>query len=127
MKYRSKFEKTFAVKYPHLPYESEQLPYWSAHTYTPDFVTPSGKYWLELKGRFRTAAEAAKYIDIRKHLHFHDKDKPPELIFVFMDPKKKMPGARKRKDGSYFTMDDWAKKNKFKYCTMETIKQEWLR
>ena len=122
-KYRSKFEKAFGEQFSGLAYESTSIVYWSRHTYTPDFVTPSGRHWFELKGFFRNSGEARKYVDVSKQLHLPG---TPVLIFVFMDPDKKMPGARRRKDGTIYTMKDWADKNGFKWCTIDTIKKDWL-
>lgn len=128
-KYRSKFERVFGDQFRTLDYEPTNIVYWSQHTYTPDFVTPSGKHWFELKGFFRNSGEAKKYVDVSKQLHFDkpdDMNHTPVLIFVFMDPDKKMPGARRRKDGTVYTMKDWADKNGFRWCTIDTVKKEWL-
>lgn len=127
-KYRSKFEQSFAKKFTDLAYEPTSIPYWSAHTYTPDFVSPSGRYWFELKGFFRRG-EPKKYVDVSRQLHFDrpdDINHVPKLVFVFMNPDKKMPGARRRKDGTYYTMKDWADKHKFLWCTADTVKRNWL-
>jgi len=94
-----------------VPYEPEVLPY-TKHInkqckYTPDGM--KGDFLFEVKGRFRTRDEAEKYIHIKKEYPFR------ELIFIFASPGVKFPGSKKRKDGSFFTMEDWCKKNGFRY------------
>ncbi len=116
--YRSKFEKEFHGIFSYLKYEPVQLDYTIPHKYTPDFTSKSGKHWYELKGRFRTGAEAAKYIHIRKYL-----PKGVTLTFVFMNPKTPMPGAKRRGDGTRMTMVEWADKNNFIWTTIETMKK----
>jgi hypothetical protein len=76
--------------------------------YGPDFQLKPN-YLLEAKGRFRTMAEAYKYIWVR--------DSNPEITleFVFENPDCPMPGARRRKDGTKFTHKEWAEKNGFKW------------
>lgn len=69
--------------------------------YEPDFKL--GTILIESKGRFRTAAEAKKYIHIKNSLPEH-----MELVFVFQDPKTPMPGAQKRKDGTKRSVSEWA-------------------
>jgi len=82
--------------------------------YEPDFVI--GTYLIEAKGRFRDSEEARKYIDIRRSLWAGE-----ELVFVFYHPDTPMPRARRRKDGTKFTMAEWADKNGFRYYTSETV------
>jgi len=117
-KYRSKFEKDFHKQYPYLLYEPLQVEYQSTHTYTPDFTSKSKRTWYELKGRFRTSSEAAKYKHIREYL-----PKGVTLTFVFMKPKTPMPGAKKRRDGTKMSMAEWADKNNFTWTTMDKIKR----
>ena len=64
------------------------------------------------------SSEAAKYIWVRKTL---PKDK--ELVFLFYSVKTRMPGAKKRRDGTYYTQVEWAEKNNFKWYTEETIEE----
>ena len=85
------------------------------HTYTPDNLKelPDGRIILvEKKGRFQDREAATKYIWIRKHLKDNE-----ELVFVFYDPKKPFPHARKRKDGTRQTHSEWAEKNEFRWFT----------
>lgn len=97
-------------------YHTEPVPYTVEHKYHPDFVI--GKYIIEAKGRFLESSEAAKYIWVRKTL---PEDK--ELVFLFYSIKTRMPGAKKRRDGTYYTQVEWAEKNNFKWYTEETIKE----
>ena len=93
-------------------YEPKSFPYTQEikrqRRYTPDGVT--GSIWIEAKGRFRTKDEADKYISVR------DEYPDIELVFIFAKRGVKMPGARKRKDGSIYTMEEWCEKNNFYYC-----------
>lgn len=96
----------------------ERIPYVSRHTYQPDFKL--GGTLVEAKGRFRTSAEARKYIDIRDAL-------PPDrkLVFIFSDSNKPMPNAKKRKCGTKFTHGEWADKNSFVYyCEKRGLPKE---
>ena len=106
-----------------VPYEPETFVYTvpvKARKYTPDGVDKSKMILYEVKGRFRTSEEAAKYIHIRDSNIFY------ELVFIFGAKNVKMPGAKQRKDGSYRTMEDWAKENNFRYTYEEEL-EEWLR
>lgn len=97
----------------------DRLSYVSSHTYEPDFVkTVDGKIiYIEVKGRFRTSAESRKYVDVRSSLSDNE-----ELIFIFSDANKPMPGARKRKDGTKQSHGDWATKNNFRfYCCKQGL------
>ena len=114
-KYRSNFEAEVAKILKGWKYESYGLDYISRHRYIPDFT--KGRTLIEVKGHFRTAGEAAKYIDIRR-------DNPKFiLVFLFMNPNTPMPNTRKRKDGTRYTVSQWADKNDFKWYTVDTIKE----
>ena len=91
----------------------EMISYTQTKLYEPDFII--GDFLIEAKGRFRDSEEARKYVDIRRSLVCQ------ELVFVFYDPNIPMPRARRRKDGTKFTMSEWADKNGFRYFTCETI------
>lgn len=115
--YRSKFEVEVAKKLPNCDYEPFSVKYTVPKLYTPDFVSrKKPNILLEVKGYFRTYAEASKYIHVR------DANPGYEIVFLFADPRKPMPGARKRKDGTKFTMGDWATVNGFRYVTLDTLK-----
>ena len=94
-------------------YHPEMITYTQTKLYEPDFAI--GEFLIEAKGRFRDSEEARKYLDIRASLIFH------EVEIGFYDPKTPMPRARRRKDGTKFTMAEWADKNGFRYYTCETI------
>ena len=94
-------------------YHTGLVHYTQEKMYEPDFRI--GDYLIEAKGRFRDSAEARKYVDIRKSLTFE------ELVFVFYHPDTPMPRARRRYDGTKFTMADWADKNGFRHYTVHTI------
>lgn len=94
-------------------YHTDSIPYTQEKMYEPDFRI--GDFLIEAKGRFRDSEEARKYVDIRNNL-IHE-----ELVFVFYHPDTPMPRARRRNDGTKFTMAEWADKNGFRYYTVETI------
>lgn len=87
------------------------IPYTIPHTYEPDFIyVKDGKtYIIETKGRFRDNTEASKYKWIRDSL-------PPdtELIFVWDKDGTRFPFAKKRKDGTHMTHNEWADKEGFR-------------
>jgi len=112
-KYDSKFEKTIDDTYPELQYHPEaRVSYTVPHKYEPDFVYQSTEktFYVETKGRFRTSSEASKYKYIRDNL----KD-TEELIFIFQKPNTPMPNAKKRKNGTKQTQEEWSTKNKFRF------------
>lgn len=94
-------------------YHTGLVHYTQEKIYEPDFAI--GDFLIEAKGRFRDSAEARKYVDIRNSLIYE------ELVFVFYHPDTPMPRARRRNDGTRFTMAEWADKNGFRYYTVETI------
>ena len=94
-------------------YHTDAVEYTQTKMYEPDFRV--GDFLIEAKGRFRDSEEARKYVDIRRSLVFQ------ELVFIFYDPNTPMPRARRRKDGTKFTMAEWADKNSFRYYTVTTI------
>lgn len=122
-KYRSKFEASLA-KGPlkHVPYEPIVVQYGvviqDVRKYTPDFVFQKGfmTYMIEAKGRFRTPDEVQKYLFVRESLPENMK-----LVFLFMNPETKMPGAKVRKNGTFRTMAEWADTEGFTFYTKETI------
>jgi|TARA_R110000803_G_scaffold202227_1_gene267275 hypothetical protein len=101
-------------------HHTEVLPYTQQKTYEPDFQLNSkhGIIFIEAKGRFRDSAEARKYVDVRESI-----DRNDELVFLFYEPKTPMPRARRRNDGTKFTMAEWADKNEFRYFTEHTVTQ----
>ena len=111
--YRSGLEKEAAKKLRRYKYEPEGFEYTVRKKYWPDFV--KGDIWIEVKGRFRNSEEAAKYIHIRNCWP------SKRLVFLFQNPETPMPGAKKRKDGSKYTVSQWARDNGFEWATLETI------
>lgn len=82
------------------------------HKYEPDFIfeTNDTVFYIETKGRFRDSTEAAKYQYIREYL-------PPnsELVFIWDKVGTRFPFAKRRKDGSYLTHEEWATKGGFRH------------
>lgn len=87
-------------------------------TYNPDAAF--GDILIEIKGRFRTSDEARKYVYARDSL-------PPwrDIVFVFANPKLKMPNAKRRKNGTYNTHGEWAERHGFTYYTPDSIPDDW--
>jgi hypothetical protein len=104
-----------------VPFHSDKLDYVVHHTYEPDFIVEDSHrvIYIEAKGRFRESSEASKYKWVRES--FFRQDKLQELVFLFMDPFKPMPHAKKRKDGTKQSHAEWAERNGFRYFTEETI------
>lgn len=104
-------------------YHDSKIPYTVRHKYIPDFRFYSKKLgktiYIEAKGRFSDNAEASKYKWVRETLE----GTAEELVFLFYDPNKPMPHAKKRKDGTKLSHGEWAEKNGFKHYTAETIKE----
>lgn len=112
--YDSYFEKNIHENIiPHARFhdKTDKVSYTVPHTYEPDFVLEKdGKtYLIETKGRFRDSTEARKYVFIRDVL-------PPntELVFVWEKANTVFPFAKKRKDGTKATHEEWANKNGFR-------------
>ena len=112
MSYDSKFEEALhkgpLKNYEHHPDTIEYVIPARSARYTPDFQRKKG-HVIEAKGRFRTTAEARKYIWVR------DSNPGLEIEFVFENPDCPMPGARRRKDGTKLTHKEWAESNGFKW------------
>ena len=103
-------------------YHSETVKYIQEKQYHPDFIFHNGRYkvYIEAKGRFRDKAEARKYVDVKAGLN-----KWETLVFIFQNPMTPMPGARKRQDGTKFTMADWANKHGFNWYSREDLPPQW--
>lgn len=122
MRYDSKFEEDLA-KGPlrGCNYHTVSIPYTIERYYEPDFT--KGKFIIEAKGRFRDRNESNKYIWIKKHL-----PKGKELVFVFMNHKTPMPGAKRRKKcGTKQSVGEWATKNKIRWFTPRTLPKRWSK
>jgi len=100
---------------PHV-YEPEKLAYFVERHYVPDLKI--GKMIVELKGYFRQDSQRkmkavkAQYPDL-------------DIRFVFQKASSTIQGAKKRKDGSKMTCQEWADRNGFIWAE-ETIPKEWL-
>ena len=121
---RSKFERQLARKLRGCTYEPKEhtKSYTYESTYLPDFVPKDNpNILIEAKGFFKTSQEARKYIAVR------DCHPDIEIVFVFMNPNTPMPNSRKRRDGTRYSMAEWADKNGFTYYTIRTLPKEWCR
>lgn len=97
----------------------------SDHTYYPDFyeIGSNGKfYYFEAKGRFICRQDLVKYQHIVKRLN----DGKNELIFIFENPNTKIPGAKRRKDGTFLTNSSWADKVQIRWITEKDV-NDFLR
>lgn len=103
-------------------HHSRTVTYTVDHTYEVDF-TPEREQdiCIEVKGRFRDGVEAAKYKWIR------DCNPDIEIVFIFEKRGTKFPFAKKRKDGSYMTHEEWAEKEGFRYYYPDTIPKKWSK
>lgn len=119
---RSKFEVDLKKKLKACKYEPFKVAYtWEAE-YIPDFVPiDNTNILIEAKGRFRTRQEAKKYVAVRNC------NPEVEIVFVFMNPRAPMPGAKRRKDGTKLTHGEWAEKNNFTYYTIRNLPDEWKK
>lgn len=123
-RYRSKFEGRLGRKMKGCDYEPEDLiqEYTMEGTYLPDFVPKADdSILIEAKGFFRTRQEASKYIAVQKC------NPDIEVVFIFGDPKTPMPNSRKRRNGTRYSMAEWADKNGFRWFTYDTLPKEWCK
>lgn len=123
-KWEKELDKTLFKDPSWLKQPKNYVSYSVQHNYTPDNVKQldDGRIIIvEKKGRFRDREAATKYIWIREHLKDNE-----ELIFIFSDPKKPFPHARKRKDGTKQTHSEWAEKNEFRWFSDTDFKEELL-
>lgn len=110
-KFRSKLEKAVADKLKKLKrkfdYETERF----------DYVLPSRKYLIDFK-------VGATYLEVKGYLDYDDrlkmlavKQSHPDLdiCFVFMKPNQRLPRQK-------ITHAEWAEKNGFRWCTVDTLK-----
>lgn len=122
-KYDSKFEKTIDETFPEIEYHpTERVSYVMQHEYEPDFIFyGTKKYFIESKGRFRDRREASKYPAIKNSLL-----ETEEIIFILMKKNTPMPNAKKRKDGTKQTMEEFLDKHNFRYFYIENFNTEEL-
>lgn len=122
--YKNEFEYKLAKLLEGCDYEDKKrkVNYETKAVYNPDF-TFNGIPWLliEAKGRFMGGSkEAAKYVWVKRcHPEL-------EIVFIFSNMNNKAyPGCRRRKDGSFLTMGEWASKNNFLAFSAKHVPQ-WL-
>ena len=110
--YKNQFEHDLHKVLKNCEYEDKDavVAYETKAKYNPDFTFKS-KPWLliEAKGRFMGGSkEAAKYVWVKRC------NPQLEIVFIFTNINNKAyPGCRRRKDGSFLTMGEWASKNEF--------------
>lgn len=97
-------------------YEPEKLAYFVERHYVPDLKI--GKMIVELKGYFRQDSQ-------RKMKAVKAQYPELDIRFVFQKASSTIQGAKKRKDGSKMTCQEWADRNGFIWAE-ETIPKEWL-
>ncbi len=122
--YKSRLEKSLhaaALKEYDFEPKSGKIAYEVAHVYNPDFIHPAQpNILLESKGYFQHgSADCKKYVSIAKcNPHI-------ELIFVFSRPQAKAYAqCRRRKDGTFMSLAEWAKKNNFLYYDTTNVPKE---
>ena len=104
--------------------KEDYVEYIVPHTYQPDFVfEKDGKtFYIETKGRFTEPSEASKYIHVRNTFD----EKKQELVFVWDKSGTRFPYARKRKDGTYQSNEEWSDKNGFRHWDKTRFSLEML-
>ena len=110
-KFRSTFEEDVSKILKEFNYEPFTIPYTIARSYRPDFVDVSGLYLIECKGYFRDG-DTKKYTSIRDSL-----PKEQELIFVLMQPNKKI------RKGAKMTMSEWCDKEGILWYSLNTLQE----
>jgi hypothetical protein len=120
--FRSKLEERLGKgKLRNMAHEPFKLAYTQTKYYLPDFVNTDKHILFEVKGYFRTSTECRKYIDVKLANPEWD------IVFVFSDPNKPLPWAKKRSsDGLRMTHGEWAAMHGFSFCTENSIRKEWL-
>ncbi len=104
-------------------HESDKVHYSIPHTYEPDFqYEKDGKVFLiEAKARFRDSAEARKYTYVRETL-----PENTELVFIMEKPSVTYPFAKKRKDGTKMTHEEYLEKHGFRYWSAKDFSLDLL-
>jgi hypothetical protein len=110
-KFRSTFEEDVSKILQEFNYEPFTIPYTISRSYRPDFVDVSGLYLIECKGYFRDG-DTKKYTSIRDSL-----PKEQELIFVLMQPNKKI------RKGAKMTMSEWCDKEGILWYSINTLQE----
>jgi len=100
----------------------DKLTYKIEHVYEPDFVDPEEPHILiEVKGRCRDRAELMKYVHIQKC------NPDYEIIFILEKRGVPVPFAKKRKDGTKQTHEEFLTKHGFRYFYPDTIPESWKK
>ena len=121
--YKSTLEYKLAKELSGYTYEPPEIkvPYSIHRHYVPDFVNLSRpEILLEVKAyMIRGQADCQKYIAIAR-------DNPDkELVFIFSDPSRvAYSGCKRRKDGTFLTLGEWARKNDILFFHIEDIPKE---
>lgn len=103
-------------------HHSRTVNYIVKHTYEADFVpVRENNILIEAKGRFQDSAAASKYKWIR------DCNPDLEIVFVFEKRGTRFPFAKKRKDGTYMTNEEWCDKEGFRYYYPDTLPKKWSK
>jgi len=103
-------------------HHSRTVKYTVDHVYEPDFIPErEPNILIEVKGRFRDSAEASKYKWVR------DCNPDLEIVFIFEKRGTRFPFAKRRKDGSYLTHEEWAEKEGFRYYFPDTVPKKWSK
>jgi len=123
--YKNEFELGIHHTIPMFDYEDKarKVPYTTEAIYNPDFTLTTAPWLLvEAKGRFQGGSkEAAKYVWVKRcHPEL-------EIVFIFERPSNRAyQGCRRRSDGTYLTMGEWASKNGFAFFSSKNIPQELI-
>lgn len=104
--------------------KEKEVRYSVPHSYEVDFFFENNEkeFFIETKGRFTDSAEARKYLFIREVL---DEEKQ-ELVFIFQKKGTKFPFARKRKDGTYRTQEEWCEDHGFRHWVQDEFELDKL-
>ena len=117
MKYKSKFEQSFADDLKrreiNFKYEPVKFPYILEKNYIPDFILEGYDFIIETKVYF-TPADRAKLLAVRKM------NPKVDIRLVFMNPYTKINSKSKTR------YSDWCDKNGFKWAN-KNIPQAWLK
>lgn len=123
-KYDSLFEKSMhETVLKDTDFHSSKIEYTVPHTYEADFTyEKNGKIFLiETKGRFRDGAEARKYTFIKEVL-----PENTELIFIMEKANTVFPFAKKRKDGTKMTHEEYLDKHGIRYWVSTDFSLDYL-
>lgn len=100
-----------------LEYEpkSHKVDYVTHHTYQPDWVDKrNDRIFYDEKGVIASQQDAAKYRAVARDNGVH-------FIFILQSRNVPCPFAKKRKDGTKMTHEQWIVKEKFDYCYVDEI------